>query len=130
MTIPGRKSVFRLYTVNKSYPIMDIMTTKDGEQPEVGKRILALHPFEQKKRAYVTPTRVEPLLRLFWDEGKIVQDLPSLEDQRSFVLDQLQTQRPDHVRLLNPTPYKVAVTQELHNFLHSIWMKEVPIAEL
>jgi hypothetical protein len=33
---------------------------------QVGERILCRHPFNESKRAYVVPQRVEELLKCFW----------------------------------------------------------------
>jgi len=32
--------------------------------------------------------------------------------------------------MINPTPYKVSVTDELFQFLHRLWVEEAPIPEL
>ena len=42
----------------------------------------------------------------------------------------LPLHREDHLRPLNPTPYKVSVNKELYNFVHEMWLKESPIADL
>jgi hypothetical protein len=41
---------------------MDIIQRVGEPAPEVGKRIMCRHPFEESKRANVTPARVEELL--------------------------------------------------------------------
>jgi hypothetical protein len=43
---------------------MDILIRAGEPRPVPGKRLLARHPFDAKKRAYVTPSVVIPLLRL------------------------------------------------------------------
>ena len=45
-------------------PLLDIIIRAGEARPQPGKRILCRHPFDEKKRAYVTPTAVIPLLRL------------------------------------------------------------------
>ena len=42
----------------------------------------------------------------------------------------MESLRKDHKRDLNPTPYKVSVTNDLFQFMHKLWMKSVPIGEL
>ncbi|KAK3866386.1 hypothetical protein Pcinc_028081 [Petrolisthes cinctipes] len=75
--------------------------------PECGSRVLCRHPFQESKRAYVSPAQVESLHKLYWDEGKIQQKLPELTEIRDRVSSSIQTLRQDHKRNLNPTPYKV-----------------------
>lgn len=38
--------------------------------------------------------------------------------------------REDHIRPLNPTPYKVSVSAELYDFMHRLWLNEAPIQDL
>lgn len=95
MSLPCRKDVYRIWGANP-YPVIDIMLTCDETAPEIGKKILCLHPFDQKKRAYVTPSKVEKLHHLYWD-GKVRESLPSLEELRNYVISQLKEMRPDHL---------------------------------
>lgn len=72
-----------------------------------GQKVLCRHPFQESKRAYVIPTRVEPLYKVYWKDGRVCQKLPTLEQVRERVQQSLKTLRQDHKRNLNPTPYKV-----------------------
>ena len=38
--------------------------------------------------------------------------------------------RMDHKRALNPTPYKVSVTNNLYTFIHDLWLENAPVGEL
>lgn len=60
----------------------------------------------------------------------VVVTLPELPDLKEFVSAQLALLREDHLRHMNPTPYKVSVSPELYHFIHDLWMREVPIPEL
>ena len=118
------------------------------EPPEVGKRVLCRHPFEESKRAYVMPHKVEPLYKVslpgqspvstltlhsdqaVWEEGQAAADMPSLDDVREYVKESLRTLRQDHKRSLNPTPYKVGVSDDLYHFIHDLWLENAPIGEL
>jgi nicotinate phosphoribosyltransferase len=53
-----------------------------------------------------------------------------LKEIREYARNQINQLRKDHVRDLNPTPYKVSVTDGLFQFMHDLWMKNVPIGEL
>lgn len=78
---------------------------------------------------YVTPSRVEPLHTCVWD-GKLTEPFPSMNEVRARVAEQLATFRQDHLRRLNPTPYKLSVTSDLYTFMHDLWLAETPIAEI
>jgi nicotinate phosphoribosyltransferase len=128
MTIPGRKEAYRLIGQN-GYPLLDLMILVGEDPPRPGKRILCRHPFEAVKRAYTTPAQVIPLHTCVW-EGRRKVPMPSIEQIRQYVLEQLSFWRPDHLRPLNPTPYKVSVSDSLYNFLHNLWLEESPIDTL
>lgn len=131
VTIPGRKEGFRLIGSNGK-PLLDLMIGCNEKPPAMGKKLLCRNPFDELRRAYVTPSDVIPLHELFWDgaNGGIVVDLPTLEERRKYVAEQFELIREDVVRSLNPTPYKVSVSSELYDFIHELWMKEYPVAEL
>lgn len=131
VTIPGRKEAYRLVAANGS-PLLDLMIGCDEQPPQVGKKLLCRNPFDELRRAYVTPSAVIPLHELVWDgaNGGIVGTLPTLVERRKLVADQFELIREDVVRSLNPTPYKVSVSCELYDFIHELWMKEFPVQEL
>ena len=43
---------------------------------QVGKRVLCRHPFEESKRAYVMPHKVESMYKRVWDNGKMPDPHP------------------------------------------------------
>ncbi|XP_064480457.1 nicotinate phosphoribosyltransferase-like isoform X2 [Ornithodoros turicata] len=129
VTIPSKKACFRLYG-QEGYALLDLMQRGIEPAPEKGKRVLCRHPFQESKRCYVTPDKVENLSQLWWEHGKIVQDLPSLDEIRSRLRSSLETLRPDIKRTLNPTPYKVSVSDTLYSFMHDLWLRNAPIGEL
>uniref|UniRef100_A0A182F2M5 Nicotinate phosphoribosyltransferase n=1 Tax=Anopheles albimanus TaxID=7167 RepID=A0A182F2M5_ANOAL len=129
VTMPGNKNVFRLYGAD-GHALIDLLQRVDENPPEMGQKVLCRHPFQESKRAYVIPTQVEPLYRVYWTEGRVAQVLPSLEEVRERVQVSLKTLRQDHKRTLNPTPYKVAVSDNLYNFIHELWLQNAPIGEL
>jgi len=128
ITIPGKKDAYRLIG-NEGYPLLDIMVKAGGDKPEAGKKVLCRHPFEEYKRVLVTPCRVDPLLELVWD-GQLCSPFIKLEETRKYVLKQLSNFRQDHIRLADPNPYKVSVSDELYGFTHDLWTRESPVPEL
>ncbi|XP_014509856.1 nicotinate phosphoribosyltransferase 2 [Vigna radiata var. radiata] len=131
VSIPCKKRCYRLYG-KEGYPLVDIMTGENEAPPKVGERILCRHPFQESKRAYVVPQKVEELLRCYWpgNSDKKKDSLPALRDIRERCIKQLEIMRPDHMRRLNPTPYKVSVSAKLYDFIHFLWLNEAPVGEL
>ncbi|KAL9248657.1 Nicotinate phosphoribosyltransferase 2-like protein [Drosera capensis] len=131
VSIPCKKRCFRLYG-KEGYPLVDIMIGENEPPPKVSERILCRHPFIESKRAYVVPQRVEELLQCYWSgsSDKERVELPPLEDIRARCMEQVEQMRPDHMRRLNPTPYKVSVSGKLYDFIHFLWLNEAPVGEL
>lgn len=127
-TIPGRKAAYRLHG-EAGYPLADIMLPVGDEAPQAGQRILCCHPWDETKRTYVVPACVEPLHRLVWD-GSESHEIASLEASRERARQQLGSMREDHLRLMNPTPYKVSLSRGLFEFTRELMLKETPVGEL
>lgn len=70
----------------------------------------------RSKRVYVTPTRVEEMLVVHFDGAPTVQPL-SLQVLRQRARDSLAKLREDVLRPLNPTPYKVSVSEHIQKQL-------------
>lgn len=129
VTMPGKKNVFRLYS-NDGHALIDLLQLPDEPPPEVNKRVLCRHPFQESKRAWVIPSKVEPLYTCWWENGQVKSECPTLIQVRENVQRSLKTLRQDHKRSLNPTPYKVGVSDDLYRFLHDLWLENQPIGEL
>ncbi|KQK12258.1 nicotinate phosphoribosyltransferase 2 [Brachypodium distachyon] len=131
VSIPCKKRCYRLYG-KEGYPLVDIMTGEDEPSPKVGERLLCRHPFIESKRAHVVPQHVEELLQCYWpgNSSKQREELPSINENRSRCMRHLDRMRPDHLRRLNPTPYKVSVSAQLYDFIHFLWLNEAPVGEL
>jgi len=128
ITIPCKKSVYRLFGKDGN-ALLDLLVMDNDEfRPLPGKRILCRHPFVAERRCYVTPSRVESLLHLWWD-GTIAP-LPNLEQVRTYCMNSLTFLTDDIKRSLNPTPYKVSVSENLYNLLNELKLNLTPIGEL
>ena len=132
VTLPSRKDLYRFFN-ETGVAVVDFMTKNGEAAPKPGQRRLCRHPFDSKKRAYVTPSTIEPLLKLVWDSqagGIQPGALRTLEESREFVMGQLKGIREDVLRHVNPTPYKVSVSEELHALLHQLWEMNAPVGQL
>ena len=150
MTIPGRKRVYRLIG-KQGIALLDLIMLCDENPPASGEKILCCHPFDEKRRVFVTPTDVKPLMSC-WRDGSSMhsssssnetktsmitsqsqsqkRNVPSLSEIREYTQECLQTIREDHLRAVNPTPFKVSVTTKLYTFLHDLWKSEQPVPHL
>ncbi|KAJ1372638.1 hypothetical protein KIN20_034840 [Parelaphostrongylus tenuis] len=129
ITIPGQKKSFRLYG-KSGFCILDLIVLEEEEDPVSNKPILCRHPFEESKRALVVPSNVEALQDLFWSDGKITKNVPGITAIKDRVNASWKTLREDHRRYLNPTPYKVSVSEKLYDYVHKIWLQNAPIGQL
>ena len=130
-TLPSKKKCFRILG-REGKALLDVMVGENEPSPEPGKRLLCRHPFIERKRVYVTPASVIPLLECVWDgkAGGAQKAAPTADDVRNYVQSQLEHLREDHLRSLNPTPYKVSISEYLYTYVHSLWMDNVPIPDL
>jgi nicotinate phosphoribosyltransferase len=126
VTIPGRKEAFRLLDAS-GHPILDLMVEVGSKAPQVGDKIMCRHPFQETKRAIVIPSAVLPLHVLVWD-GKQIVDSDSSTTIRARIKEGIANLRPDHIRFMNPTPYKVSVSTQLYDTFHSLWLEETPVS--
>ncbi|XP_031331456.1 nicotinate phosphoribosyltransferase-like [Photinus pyralis] len=129
VTIPGKKDVYRLYG-ESGHSLVDLLQKYDESPPEPGKKVLCRHPFEESKRAFVTPSKVERLYKIYWKNGEICKPIRNMQEIRERVKRSMRTLRGDIKRNLNPTPYKVSVSDKLYSFLHELWLQNAPIGEL
>lgn len=141
LVIPSRKRVFRLFG-REGWPLVDVMRVATEPPPVAGVKLLVKHPFRENVEAYVMPTRVEELLRLVYDGPALAAAAASdaaagaaavaqaiaphcdLREARARCMRQLSTLREDHVRPVNPTPYKVSVSADLYDALRALLRRE------
>lgn len=128
-TIPGEKEAYRLFGQNDK-PLVDLMIRTEENTPTKGRVALCRHPFEEFTKEYVRPSRVKKLHHLVWDKGNVTVDLPSLEEKRNYALKQLESLGAEHIRNVNPTPYRVRVSNKLYSLIHSLRKKETQIPEI
>ncbi|EGT53850.1 hypothetical protein CAEBREN_18647 [Caenorhabditis brenneri] len=130
ITIPGKKKCYRIFGKN-GFAILDLMMLDSEPEPQPNQQILCRHPFEESKRALVNASKIVRLHEVYWSQGKITTPLPTLNDIKLHVNKSItEALRQDHRRYLNPTPYKVSVSEALYKFLHELWLQNAPIGQL
>ncbi|KAM8966677.1 nicotinate phosphoribosyltransferase [Pelodytes ibericus] len=121
MTLPGSKTIHRLYDAD-GHPFLDLLSLKDEPAPEGGKevKIWKLNGIREAER--VTPSSVECLHRVCFQNGKLTTDQPphSIHQIRSYAQRSLHSLREEQRNLENPLPYPVAVTEKLQCLLSTL----------
>ncbi len=111
---PGHKHVWRLYDL-RGKAVADVLSL-DDEDPREMDEIALHHPSDHAK--YRTLPRsevseVEPLLVDILDEGRLVADLPPIEEIRRRRAADVERLDPGVRRLMNPHIYHVSLTRGL-----------------
>ncbi|XP_072266648.1 nicotinate phosphoribosyltransferase [Pyxicephalus adspersus] len=120
-TIPGSKAVYRLYD-GSDQPLLDLMTLGDEPPPEIGKEVKIYEVGKNIETQTVTPLRAELLHRVYFRNGQMLdsEPLPSITEVRSRAQRSLTNLSPQHRKLEDPHPYRVAVTEKLHRLLSAL----------
>lgn len=64
VTMPGNKNVYRLFSAD-GHALIDLMQKNNEPAPEVGQKVLCRHPFQESKRAFVIPSIIEPMYKVY-----------------------------------------------------------------
>ncbi|XP_074842672.1 nicotinate phosphoribosyltransferase-like isoform X3 [Carettochelys insculpta] len=118
MTIPGSKVVYRLCDAAAGLAFMDLMALEAEPPPTAGQEVAVCMLGRSGEARRVTPTAVEILHRPYFKDGQqVCQALPSVHEIKSHAQASLRLFSPAHLRLQEPEPYQVAVTEKLHALL-------------
>jgi nicotinate phosphoribosyltransferase len=106
--------VWRLYD-KRDKATADLLGLSD-EEPGSMEKITAHHPFDYTKSRAINRadiSGIEPLLIDIVHEGKLVYDLPNIQDMRKQRIADVERLDPGVRRLINPHIYHVSLTQRL-----------------
>ncbi|NXA26093.1 PNCB phosphoribosyltransferase, partial [Ibidorhyncha struthersii] len=106
MTIPGIKTIYRLYDA-AGHPFMDLMALEEEPSPSAGQELAVRVLGQLGETSKVMPTTVEPLHRTYFRDGEVCEPLPTLPEVRSHAQASLGLLSPAHRRLHEPQPYPV-----------------------
>ncbi|XP_068019324.1 nicotinate phosphoribosyltransferase isoform X2 [Melanerpes formicivorus] len=116
MTIPGTKTVYRLYDT-AGHPFMDLMALEEEPSPRAGQELEIRVLGRLGETCKVVASAVEPLHRTYFKDGQLCEPLPSLPEVRAHAQVSLSQLNPAHRQLHDPQPYPVAMTERLHQLL-------------
>ena len=112
ITNPSFKKVYRLYDKADGKAFADLITLHD-ETLEEGKPLELFDPVDTWKRKTFENFTAEPLLKPIFQGGKLVYDLPSMEEIRAHCAHELSLQWEEVKRFENPHNYYVDLSQKL-----------------
>jgi nicotinate phosphoribosyltransferase len=113
---PGHKEVWRIYD-QRSKATADLLSL-DDEDPRDMAFIELRHPTDPTQRRALSKgeiTEVEPLLVSVLDHGRLLSELPSIDEARQLRRADVARLDPGVTRLVNPHVYHVSLTQRLWN---------------
>ncbi len=111
---PGHKHVWRIYD-RRGKATADLLSL-DDEDPNEMDVIILHHPSEPTKMRYLSQdeaTEIEPLLVEVLAEGRLVYDLPTIEEMRARRRSDVERLDAGVRRLMNPHIYHVSLTKQL-----------------
>lgn len=110
-TTPGFKQVYRFYD-QECMAVADVMTLFEEEIDET-KPYHLFDPNFPWKSKHVENYHVKPLLIPIFEKGKLVYDLPSLDEIRAHHKKEFNALWPEILRLENPHEYYVDLSESL-----------------
>lgn len=112
ITNPSFKKVCRFYSKDTNYALADVIMLKDEELPDREYEI-----FDEQntwKRKNLTNFYVKELQEKIFEDGKLIYNVPSLEEIANHEKEELKTIWEEVKRLNNPQKYYVDLSKELY----------------
>lgn len=122
ITTPHYKKLYRFYGADTGKAIADYLTVYD-EEVDDSQPITIFDPDATWKKKQVYDFTARELQVPVFKDGKLVYDLPALEDIRSYCLAQVDTLWDEVKRFDNPHKYYVDLSQKLWNVKHGLLEK-------
>lgn len=118
ITNPGFKRVYRFYDKATDKALADLLTLHDEEIAEDEYEIFS--PTEPWKRKTLTNYYYEELQVPIFTNGKLVYDVPSIEEVRVYHQAQMARLWPEVKRLSKPHKYFVDLSQKLYDLKNDL----------
>lgn len=112
ITNPSFKNLYRLYDNKTKNAIADVITLHDEVIDEKSPYVLFDPEYTWKKKTIVD-FKAEKLLVKIMDKGKLIYDVPKLDDIREYSINELSKIWDEVKRFENPHKYYVDLSQNL-----------------
>lgn len=122
ITTPGFKNVYRLYKKDTGKAVADVITLHD-EKIDDSDEYEIFHPIYTWKKKIIKDFIAKPLLVQIYDKGKLVYDLPTIDEIRAKAQEELDSLWEETKRLNNPHEYTVDLSYDLWSMKEELLCK-------
>lgn len=112
VTTPGKKDVLRIVSKGSGKAIADYVCFPHEEQARTDGKLRLFDPVHPYIKKSVKDYEAIPMLQPIFEEGKLVYELPTLDQIREYHQEQLNLFWPEYLRKLNPEIYRISLSQE------------------
>ncbi|MGG6311213.1 nicotinate phosphoribosyltransferase [Paenibacillus macerans] len=112
VTTPGKKDVLRIVNKGSGKAIADYVCFPHEQQARTGGNLRLFDPVHPYIKKAVKDFEAVPMLQPIFENGKLVYELPTLEEIRQYHREQLNLFWPEYLRKLNPEIFRISLSQE------------------
>ena len=114
VSTPGKKQVWRITRNSDGKSEGDYIALWD-ERPDHLDELFMFHPVYTYINKTVTDFTARPILQPIFENGKLVYELPKLQDIKAYKDEQIEALWDEYKRILNPEQYPVDLSQKTYD---------------
>lgn len=114
VSTPGKKQVWRITRNSDGKSEGDYIALWD-ERPDQLDELYMFHPVYTYINKTVTDFTARPILQPIFENGKLVYELPKLQDIKAYKDEQIEALWDEYKRILNPEQYPVDLSQKTYD---------------
>ena len=114
VSTPGKKQVWRITRNSDGKSEGDYIALWD-ERPDQLDELFMFHPVYTYINKTVKDFTARPILQPIFDNGKLVYELPKLQDIKAYKDEQIEALWDEYKRILNPEQYPVDLSQKTYD---------------
>ncbi|CAH0161646.1 Nicotinate phosphoribosyltransferase pncB2 [Peribacillus sp. Bi96] len=111
VTTPGLKRVYRIINKVNHHAEGDYLAM-EYEKPQEQEKLKMFHPVHTFLSKFVTDFDAVDLHENIFEDGRLIYELPSIDEIKAFTKKNLQVLWPEYLRALNPEEYPVDLSQD------------------
>ena len=114
VSTPGKKQVWRITRNSDGKSEGDYIALWD-ERPDQLDELFMFHPVYTYINKTVTDFTARPILQPIFNNGKLVYELPKLQEIKAYKDEQIEALWDEYKRILNPEQYPVDLSQKTYD---------------